>query len=177
MSSSPAPAPETSFVILWAGEDPALHSELLEQLDSAGIAYADQSIGSDAVAPTADPLPIDWKPRFGFEVAVAATDLEAARQILEPLLDREPENVELSIRDDTSSQEVTAEPTSQAPTLEIWSSNAPRLTQFVADALRENEIHVRTESRGEDTVVFVAPDCEVRAREILREVVEAAPPE
>jgi hypothetical protein len=177
MSSSPAPAPETSFVILWAGEDPSLHSELLEQLDSAGIPYADQSIGSDAVAPTADPLPIDWKPRFGFEVAVATTDLQAARQILEPLLDREPADVELAASEAVSEQVAAAESSSQAPTLEVWSSNAPRLTQFVTDALRENEIPVRAESQGENTVVFVSPACEARAREILREVVEATPPE
>ena len=37
MSSSPIPAPEASFVILWAGESPVLHTALLEQLDIAGI--------------------------------------------------------------------------------------------------------------------------------------------
>lgn len=160
-----------------AGEDPALHSLLLEQLDSAAIPYVDSPIGDDAFAPTADPLPIDWKPRFGFEVAVASSDLRAAKQILEALLDREPENIELSAADSGSPSAVAAESPSQAPTLELWSSNASRLTEFLVDALRENEIPVLTESRGEDTVVFVPPASEARAREILREVTEAAPPQ
>lgn len=177
MPSSPAPAPETSFVILWAGEDPALHSLLLEQLDSAAISYVDSPIGDEAFAPTADPLPIDWKPRFGFEVAVASGDLSAAKQILEPLLDREPENLELPAADSGSASAVAVESPSQAPTLELWSSNASQLTRFLVDALRENNIPVRIESRGDDIVVFVPPPAEPRAREILREVTEAAPPQ
>ena len=101
MSSSPAPTREGSFVILWAGENPVLHTTLLEKLDAAGIPYVDKAIGEDEVAPTADPLPIDWKPRFGFEVAVVSTDLDAAKAILDPLLDLELEPiVELPVKDD-----------------------------------------------------------------------------
>ena len=58
--------PEGSFITLWAGEDDSLHMELLESLEGAGIPFSDKSLGDDEVAPTADPLPIDWKPRFGF---------------------------------------------------------------------------------------------------------------
>ena len=60
---------EGSFVTLWSGESASTHIELLESLESAGIPFSDKSLGDDEVAPTADPLPIDWKPRFGFEVA------------------------------------------------------------------------------------------------------------
>src|SRR5271154_7616350 len=81
---------EGSFVTLWAGENGSLHIELLESLEGAGIPFSDKSLGDDEVAPTADSLPIDWKPRFGFEVAVLSTDLEPAQIILETLLDREP---------------------------------------------------------------------------------------
>ena len=87
MSSSPIPAPEASFVILWAGESPVLHTALLEQLDIAGIPYVDKPIGEDEAAPTADPLPIDGKPRFGFQVTLLSTDLAKAQAILDPLLE------------------------------------------------------------------------------------------
>src|SRR5271154_5460777 len=87
--------PDGSFVTLWAGEDAALHSDLLEILEGAGIPFSDKSLGDDEVAPTADPLPIDWKPRFGFEVAVLSSDLEPARAILETLLDHEPVDAEI----------------------------------------------------------------------------------
>jgi hypothetical protein len=175
MASPASFTTESSFVILWAGEDPVLHSDLLQQLDIAGIQFLDQSIGDDAVAPTADPLPIDWKPRFGFEVAVRSDDLAVARQVLEPLLDREPEDVELPASA-PASEEVVAADQSQAPTLQLWSSNVPRLTQFLIDALGENEIPVRTAANGDTTVVFVPPTYEPRAREVLREIIEATPP-
>jgi hypothetical protein len=175
MASAASSVPESSFVILWAGEDPVLHSDLLQELDTAGIQFLDQSIGDDAVAPTADPLPIDWKPRFGFEVAVRSSDLKAAEQILERLLDREPEDVELPAVE-PAAEETAAAGQSQASTLQLWSSNAPRLTQFLIDALGENEIPLRTEASGDTTIVFVPPAFEPRAREILREIIEATPP-
>jgi hypothetical protein len=56
-----------SLDLLWAGEDPAMHAALLEELEAAKIRFADKSFGDDEVARTADPLPIDWKPRCGFE--------------------------------------------------------------------------------------------------------------
>ena len=81
-----------SFVTLWSGESASTHVELLESLESAGIPFGDKSLGDDEVAPTADPLPIDWKPRFGFEVAVSTADIVPAKEILEKILDREPVN-------------------------------------------------------------------------------------
>jgi hypothetical protein len=56
--------PQGSLVLLWAGEDPAVHEALLEGLEESKIPFSDKSLGDDEVAPTADPLPIDWKPRF-----------------------------------------------------------------------------------------------------------------
>jgi hypothetical protein len=81
---STKPAPESSYLVLWAGEDPAFHETLLEELESSDIPYADKPIGEEENAP--DPLPIDWKPRFGFEVAVHHCDLPKAKEILEKLL-------------------------------------------------------------------------------------------
>src|SRR6266436_1282261 len=82
-SAYPIPEDQGSVVSVGAGADPDFHATLLEQLESAGIRYSDKVLGDDEVAPTADPLPIDWKPRFGFEVAVLSADLAAARAILE----------------------------------------------------------------------------------------------
>jgi hypothetical protein len=81
MSSSPSR--QSSLILLWAGEDPAVYAALMERLNAAGIPCKNMAIGSDEIAPSADPLPIDWKPRFGFEVAVPSHDLTAAQQILE----------------------------------------------------------------------------------------------
>src|SRR5207249_8168443 len=99
---SSKPSLQGSLVVLWAGEDPAMHAALLEELEAAEIRFADKSFGDDEVAPTADPLPIDWKPRFGFEVAVLSPDLTAAKELLEKLLEEEPADLEIPMRDDAA---------------------------------------------------------------------------
>src|SRR2546423_486072 len=126
---SSKPLRQGSFVMLWAGENPAVHADLLEELQAAGIPFADKSLGDDEVAPTADPLPIDWKPRFGFEVTVLSTDLAAAKEVLEKLLDEEPADVEIPARDDVAA----AEPpllvaTETHPAVEIWNGNDDQIS-------------------------------------------------
>ena len=174
---STKPAPQSSYVVLWTGENPALHEALLEELDLSGISYADRPLGEDEVAP--DPLPIDWKPRFGFEVAVHHTDLPAAKEILEKLLSEgELANVELPAEDEAPQDE--PQPSSAAeeqPTVSVWAGDDSRVLAFVTAALQENGIPVRMENDGELTIVYVSPSNAPRAREIVREIVEGVPPE
>jgi hypothetical protein len=174
---SSKPMPQGSLVLLWAGENPATHVALLERLQAAQIPFSDKTLGDDEVAPTADPLPIDWKPRFGFEVAVLSTDLGAARDVLEKLLDEEPEDVEIP-----AAEGVTAEPplvvaTETHATVEVWSGNDDRIAQFLTAAMQENEIPIHIENPGDETRIYVSAANDKRAREIVREVVEGAPPE
>jgi hypothetical protein len=169
--------PEGSFVTLWAGEDDALHIDLLESLDDAGIPYSDKALGDDEVAPTADPLPIDFKPRFGFEVAVLSTDLDPAKTILETLLDREPVD-----------RELPAEPLGPGPlaglpavadgpaTQRVWSGSDEKQAQFIMSALAENQIPAHYDTTTMQFVILVAPGNDARAREIVREITEATPP-
>jgi len=42
--------------------------------------------------------------------------------------------------------------------------------------LNENKISCRSETLGDRVTIFVQPADEARAREIIREVIEAAPP-
>ncbi len=157
------PEDQGSVVLVWAGEDPALHTSLVEQLEAAGIRYSDKTLGDDEVAPTADPLPIDWKPRFGFEVAVLSGDFQAARAILEKLLDEEPADLEIPAQD-------------EAPSAERALVD-DRTAQFLTAAMQENEIPIHLETAGELTKVLVSAANEARAREIVREITEGAPPE
>ena len=164
-----------SFVTLWAGEDPALHSSLLEELQAADIPFLDKPIGRDEVAPTADTLPIDWKPRFGFEVVVSSADLRDAQQVLDRLLDEEPLDMELPASD--------AAPPAAAPpanlskaTSAVWSGDDQERAGFLSQALKENEIPVRIENQANGTTLFVPPEEETLAREIIREILEGAPP-
>jgi hypothetical protein len=169
--------PQGSFVVLWAGENPALHAALLEELRAADIPFADKTLGDDEVAPTADTLPIDWKPRFGFEVAVLSTDLAAAKEVLEELLDEEPADVEIPAQDGAIADEpALTVATETHPTVEVWNGNDERIAQFLTAAMQENEIPIHLENPGDQTRIYVSAANEKRAREIVREIVEGAPP-
>jgi hypothetical protein len=177
-SAYPLSEDQGAVVLLWTGEDPAFHASLLERLESAGIPYRDKALGEDQVAPTADPLPISWRPRFGFEVSVLSSDFGAANAIAEELLGQEPDDLELPAQDQASSPEPPlVSETELNPTAEVWSGMDERIAQFLTAAMQENEIPIHLETGGELTRIFVSPANEVRAREIVREVVQAAPPE
>jgi hypothetical protein len=177
-SAYPLPEDQGSVVLLWTGEDPALHATLLEKLESAGIPYRDKVLGEDQVAPTADPLPIDWKPRFGFEVSVLSSDFPAAEAIAEKLLEQEPADLEIPAQDQApSSEPPLVSATELEPTVEVWSGLDQRIAQFLTAAMQENEIPIHLEPSGDLTRIFVSPANETRAREIVREVVQGAPPE
>jgi hypothetical protein len=172
-----AAGPQGALITLWTGEDPALHSSLLEELGSAGIPFVDKPTGDDRVPPTADILPIDWKSRFGFEVAVPSSNLADAEKILEKLLSEEPVDMELPAVDDAAPSAVEAPPAHlSSATNAVWSGADQERANFLSQALKENEIPVRVEMRGGETTLYVPPEEETLAREIIREIVEGVPP-
>jgi hypothetical protein len=168
---------EGSFVILWAGENPSTHMNLLEKLEAHGIAYNDKVLGDDEVAPTADPLPIDWKPRFGFEVAVLSTDYPAAKEILETQLDKIPDNVEIAEQPEIVDPAIeTRKANDAAADTPIWQGSDTKLAQFLTSALAENNVVPRAVAEGGATAIYVAEGNAARAMEIVREVTQGAPP-
>jgi hypothetical protein len=66
---------------------------------------------------------------------------------------------------------------SEEATVQVWSSEQPYLRQMIEMALRENQIHARFDNGNGRNAVYVVPEDEIRAREIVREIVEGAPPE
>ena len=177
--ASPTQLPEdqSSVVLLWTGEDPAFLAVLQEQLEAAGIAFRQTSLGGDQVAPSADPLPIDFKPRFGFEVSVLSQDQPAAQAVLERLLDRQPVDMEIpeqaevpppahgSISDNDGNA-----------TIDVWTGADAGTARFLIAALKENEIPLNIDTVAGSTRVLVCPADSARAREMVREIVEGAPP-
>ena len=61
--------------------------------------------------------------------------------------------------------------------VEVWSSSESYPGEFIAQALQENQIHSRFDQRRGQSAIFVMPEDEKRAREIVREIVEGVPPE
>ncbi len=166
------------LVPLWEGEDLALHTSLLEGLDEAGIRYLSKPLGIFPGARRWDPYPIQPMTRFGYQVAVLSSNLAQAEEILENLLDEEPQDKELPEQNDS----VQAAPQAPAiaaeePTWEVWAGADEGFARFLKDALRENEILSREQPSSGESRVFVRPSDASRAKEILRELVEGAPPQ
>ena len=59
----------------------------------------------------------------------------------------------------------------------MWLGEQAYPGEMIEMALRENQIHARFEKAGGRNAIFVEPEDEIRAREIVREVMEGAPPE
>jgi len=168
---------EGSFVILWAGENPSVHVNLIEKLEANGIAFKDISLGDDEVAPTSDPLPIDWKPRFGFEVTVLSTDYPAAKDLLENVLQREPENLEIPAQPEVVDPSTMSPKANNAPAdLQVWKGTDTKLAQFLTNALSENNLVTRVARESGAIAIYVAEGNQARALEIVREVTQGAPP-
>jgi hypothetical protein len=62
--------------------------------------------------------------------------------------------------------------------LEVWSGNPEEWGSLFEMSLKENRINYRVTAESDELKrVFVMPEDEVRAREIVREIVEGDPPE
>jgi hypothetical protein len=62
-------------------------------------------------------------------------------------------------------------------TVRVWTSDESYPGEIIKMALRENQIHARFEKTEGRNAIFILPADEIRAREIVREIVESAPPE
>ena len=144
----------STLVPLWEGEDLALHTTLLEELETAHIPYFDRPLGVFPGVRRADPFPIQPLMRFGYKVAVLSSDLAGAQEILERLLGQEPENMSIP-GDDDESQPMSAPvtPAGEETTSEVWTGEAEKVADFLNDALRENQIPARVEVAGHETKI------------------------
>jgi hypothetical protein len=169
--------PGGSLQILWEGEDLALFEDLLDGLEAASIRYFDQPLGIYPGVRRAYPFPVQPMARFGYQVAVLSSDLDRAREILGKLLEEEPKEMELPALDEKlNDRPERIARADEDLTFELWSETDKSLAEFLEAGLKENGIASRTERQTERITVYVSPEDESAAREILREIVEGAPP-
>jgi|SRR5579859_104657 len=166
-----------SLRILWEGEDLALFENLLGALEAADIRYFDQPLGVYPGVRRKDPFPVQPLARFGYQVAVLSSDLGPARQILGKLLDEEPQDMELPAQDEERGESAAVIiPKEGGLNFEVWSGNEESLAEFLEAALKENGVPAQMEKRGTDLAIYIPDSMEAAAREIVREIVEGAPP-
>jgi hypothetical protein len=98
----------------------------------------------------------------------------------------EPEQVEAVVPEkptaDEKSEELRSDwdPTdwnSEDATTPVWSSGQSYPGEIIEMALRENQIHARREIAEGQNAILVLPEDEMRARQIVKEILEGAPPE
>ncbi len=164
--------------VLWEGDHPDFCERLTENLPEAHINYfaTRQEKGVRYKWPMDDPR---------FRVYVLDSDLESARRVLERVQNEFSidHSAAIGISDairlkDGEARRSSGEWREQDPSVEVWSGGDASLAEFLRESLRTNEIDFCTRSGGGQVQrLDVRPADEARAKEIVREVVEGAPPE
>lgn len=186
---------EDPFCSFWKGDDPRVHAELCSVLDDAGIPHntvyrRDHLFNLRNYAAFEIGVPFSMYERAENAVKQAyegadKTDVESAGlkgllmergelwgELPETLMPGDPENI--------PGPPNAGEGTDWYPedaTLSVWSNESGEFSEFLVAALHENGIPCRLEKNGSRAELYVLPDYEKRAREIVREVVEGKPPE
>lgn len=170
------------IVCIWSGNDPRECAELKEALEGAQIPFVDPSIGYSDF-PT-------LRPRI--EICVFSADEDRAKKVLlglegrsgpDELTPDEMGSLALPASDDVDSDEGTYTPTDlhedwddDAAVSQVWNGDEEDFANTLVACLRENGIPSHKLTQDGRWRLVVRPEQEARAKEIVREVVEASPP-
>jgi hypothetical protein len=184
---------DTSFGLLWSGSDPRKHAEVCEALDRQKIPARTLRREDHLFNATIHPE---------FEVYVPVDLMSSAREALHQANLAEDDSEELA---ESGTLEIPAEDgppddpndnyeergdrlnfDPQDANVEIWSGQDFDMAAMVASSLRENHIPYRSDSDITEpksasdgtpaTRLLVFPEDEKRAKEIVRQIVDAVPP-
>ncbi len=157
----------------------------MNALDEAGIPYYEFQ-QHDPRANLNPVFPGRAGMTLGHEIWVRAPDLAAAKRLLETVMDRESElpggEGEGELEDSPSAESAPVREMPEhwdpgAATVKIWSGEEESKAQFILDALREGGIPGRIVKDGLGLRILVRPGDESPACEVVREVLEASPPD
>ncbi len=184
LESRETPDGDVRIVAIWRGTDPTECESIKEALEQADIACTvPDSKGSFSFIPTERAL----------EIWVAAADHDKAKRIILDLQERvdpaelTPEEIEslaLAESDQLDHDTQTSQPQNlpenwfeDEPVAEIWNGQNESLANDLIACLREIGIASHKLSADDNWRLVVLPEQESRAKEIVREVVDASPPE
>ena len=174
------PLNNVPIVSVWQGNDPSEFERVKNALENAGTEYLDRdSKNFDLFDPLGSRL----------EIFVSAADRDAARKII---LDEDgridpdeltPEGIESltlpesDLPDSEGQQDLSVEWHEDDPAVPVWKGESEAVADNLIMCLREVGIASRKLSEVDGWSLVVRPEQESRAKEIVREVVEASPPE
>jgi hypothetical protein len=177
--AEPGHPEDDPFCSFWKGDDPRVHAELCELLGEQSIPY--KTIRRQ------DHL-FNWNTKSAIEIGVPFSQFDKAEAVIkeayggddEPVSEEVARTMELPEVVEAREAHAAWDPGEWYPedgTLEIWAGGQAEMGELLAASLGENQIHARVAETGGAYRLFVLPGDETRAREIVREVVEAVPPE
>jgi hypothetical protein len=181
---SPEKQDGPGIVSVWEGNDPGECAAVKDALENAGIRVIDQEAAGYFIFPS-------MRPRT--ELFVFRENIKRAKKVLsdlnalndaEEMTDEERNSLALPESDvwDKDGPTSVAENSSvdwdeDDPVAEVWSGEKEDLADNLSACLREIGIGSRKLSEAGRWRLVVRPERESRAKEIVREVVEASPPE
>jgi hypothetical protein len=193
--AAPGDPEKDPFCAFWQGDHARLHAELGSILDEAGIPYKtvrrqDHLFNLNNYPAFQIGVPFSLYERAERAVKEAfdldAADPDAVQSLTAPRLlpqsARSPRKLPASLSPPID-EAIPGPPTAGEPsgwfpedaTANVWSGDDPYLQDMLIASLNENEIHCRRGAAEEQFIVSVRPEDESRAREIVREVIEANP--
>jgi len=162
--------------LLWRGLDGSVFNEIINALERAGIRYSSKMLEVKiTLSSTYAPL----------EIWVPVMEAEDAPKILCETLKRIPKLVagEDQPTSATGNEESVErpcganEPNPEDATAEAWSGEKKSIAQFLKSCLVENGIGCYIESRHTGAIaVRILPAHNAKAKEIVRQALEAIPP-
>jgi hypothetical protein len=197
VAGGPGDPNEDPFCSFWKGNDPRVHAELCGVLEEAGIPHTtvfrrDHLFNLSNYAAYEVGVPFSMYERAGQVVKEAygtddVSDVGAQEVELKAL----PSRSEHPIRKlpgtwtPTEEQNLPGPPNSgegtdwfpEDATVKVWSTENAEPADFLVAALHENAIPCRLAKDGQKAELYVLPENETRAREIVREIVENTPAE
>ncbi len=188
-----APQNPDAAEVLWTGTNPAISTAIADALHGAGVSYHEHMRDVGLLPGLSQPV---------YMIMIHARDHNAAQTALENArsalagarLDSDSANdetdsisqgagdkpLEADDADDSFAPEHDYVPESFDPdeaTCAVWSGANADMRNVLISCLRENGIGCAVDDSGAEHHILVMPSSEKRAKEIIREVVEASPPE
>jgi len=194
-TAEPGDPNEDPFCSFWKGDDPRVHAELCEVLDEAGIPHNSVfrrdhlfNLKNFPAYEVGVPFSLFEKAEIAVKDAFGADEYDAMKLLEAP---DTTESDSSTIRKLPATLTPVAEENIPGPpsageegmwyledaTEKVWAEENGVSADFLIAALHENGIRCRTEQSATRAELFVLPEDETRAREIVREVVEQTPPE
>ncbi len=186
---------EDPFCSFWKGEDSRLHAELCGVLDEAGIAHNTVfrrdhlfNLSNFPAYEIGVPFSLYEKAEAAVKEAYGTDDIEEiGSQELQKLLEDRSDRVRKlpAMLTPPENEDNPGPPTAgdetgwyeEDATAKVWETETGEPSDFLVAALHENGIRCRVDRDGGRAGLYVMPDDESRAHEIVKEVAQGQPPE